>query len=83
MSESYSDDKVNLMLKSEWKILDSYNVAYESDNGLSGGSTLYYVLGHKDSDVQVPLTKQEIKRQKDLQRPADYLVDRSDNPPWI
>lgn len=57
MSDEYSDEKINLMLKSGWKILDSYKLNYEE------GSFLYYVLGHEDFDAQIPLTKRKIDTQ--------------------
>ena len=76
MSDTYSDEKINVMLNSGWKILDSYKIAYENDIGDAGGSNLYYILGHEDSQAQIPLTKREINKQKEREEFSKQIKER-------
>lgn len=64
MSGIYADEKVNVMLQSGWKIIDKYKDVDEIFH-YQYSSILFFILGHEDSQAQIPLTEREIKEQQE------------------
>ena len=77
MRNDDSENKVNVMLRAGWKILDRYNEFHEWLPN-QGESTLYYILGHEDADAEIPMTEYEFKNTPEQ---ISYFLQNQPFPP--
>lgn len=75
-SDVDSINKINLMLSVGWKIVDRYKIFRpHSPSSDDGSVTLYFILGHEDPNVEIPMTKYE------FEHTTEYILEHQKDPP--
>ena len=59
---SDSEEKINLMLRNGWVILETIKDDY--GHPVERHERLYVMLGHEDADAEVPMTESEMENEK-------------------